>query len=64
MHFFHGRADWLDRATNTDFLKDLTKEFLEDRKGFVTKTDRTRAQLASCLYYSHGTKDSCYSSAL
>lgn len=63
MHFFHGRADWLDGATNADFLKDLAKEFLEDREGFVTKTDRTRAQLAGCSYHSHGTEDSCYSSA-
>lgn len=63
MHFFHGRADWLEGATNADFLKDLAKDFLQDREGFVTRTDRTRAQLAGCSYHSHGTENRCYSSA-
>jgi len=62
MHFIHGCADWLNGATNADFLRDLAKDFLQDREGFVTRTDRTRAQLAGCSYHSHGTENSCYSS--
>jgi hypothetical protein len=61
MHFFHGCADWLNGATNVDFLRDLAKNFLQDREGFVTRTDRTRAQLAGCSYHSHGTENRCYS---
>jgi hypothetical protein len=61
MHFFHGCADWLNGATNVDFLRDLAKDFLQDREGFVTRTDRTRAQLAGCSYHSHGTENRCYS---
>ena len=63
MHFFHGRPDWLDTATNTDFLRDLAKEFLQDREGFVTRTDLTRAQLAGCSYHSHGTENGCHNRA-
>jgi hypothetical protein len=64
MLFFHGHADWLDGATNTDFLRDLAKEFLQDRGDFVTRTDRTRSQLAGCSYHSHGTENACYSSVV
>jgi hypothetical protein len=62
MHFFHGRADWLDGATNIDFLRDLAKAFLQDRGDFVTRADMTRPQQAGCSYHSHGTENVCYSS--
>ncbi|CAK1357272.1 hypothetical protein CB0940_12246 [Cercospora beticola] len=61
MHFFHGRAEWLDGATNTDFFRDLAKELLQDRGDFVTRADRTRSQLAGCSYHSHGTENAYYS---
>lgn len=62
MHFFHGHADWLDKATNTDFLRDLAKEFLRDRGDLVTRSDRTKSQLAGCSYHGHGTENACYRS--
>lgn len=63
MHFFHGHADWLDEPISADFLKDLAKDFLHDREGIVTRTDRTRTQLAGCSYHSHGAKNTCYTGA-
>jgi hypothetical protein len=64
IHFFYGHTDWLDKATNTDFLRDLTKEFLRDRGDLVTRSNRTKSQLASCSYYSHSTENTCYRSVL
>jgi hypothetical protein len=42
IYFFYRYIDWLDKATNTDFLRDLTKEFLRDRGDLVTRSDRTK----------------------
>jgi hypothetical protein len=64
MYFFYGRREWLDKATNAEFLRDLAQDLLQDRGNFTIRADRTTAQLAGCSYYCHGDENVCYSSLL
>jgi hypothetical protein len=64
MYFFHGRREWLDEATNADFLRDLARDLLQGRGSFASKVDQTTAQLAGCSYHCHGAENLCYCNLL
>ena len=63
MYFFRGCPEWLDEASNAEFLRDLARAFLQDRESFATRADHTTAQLAGCSYHGHGIESACYSDA-
>lgn len=64
MHFFHGHPEWLDETYNTEFLRDVARLFLQDRSDYVTRADRTTAQVAGCTYHCHEAESACYKSWL
>lgn len=62
MYYFHGRPEWLDEASNAEFVRDLARIFLQGRTDNVTRADRTTAKLAGCSYHCHGAENACYKS--
>jgi hypothetical protein len=60
IHLHHGRRDWLDRATNIDFVKDLAGDLYVDRD-CKRRVNPTAAHLKSCGYHQHGKDGLCYS---
>jgi hypothetical protein len=63
MFMFNGRDDWMEGEDNVDFLVDLGRRLLADRKADRKKQqmDPTRTSANSCQYHHHGEGGRCYS---
>jgi len=63
MYVFHEGEHWVDGEQNVDFLGDLVRRLLADRKADGKRDQRqdfTRLEARSCQYHHHSEGDGCY----